>query len=137
MSKIQVRDTIITDEYAVMAKTDDFKKIAKKVMESPAGLVIVKGRDSKVLGVVTFREIIDSFLGDNELSKLKLTDVLQKNILTIKDTDNLETVVKRIKRRKPIATVVVNEKEMLVGYFSDGDLSYADACIKIFSNILK
>ena len=37
--KIEVRDTIINDEYSVMTKTDDIKKIAKKVSASPSGVV--------------------------------------------------------------------------------------------------
>lgn len=137
MTKIEVRDTIITDEYSVMTKTDDFNKIAKKVFESPTGLVIVKGRDNKILGVVTYKEIIDLYLNKKDLSKVKLKDVIQDNIMKIKDTDNIEKIIKRIKRRKPIATVVENKKGQLVGYFSDSDLNYANACVKIIKTFLK
>jgi len=135
--QIQVRDAIIHDEYSVMTKTDDLKKIAKKVANSPNGVVVVKGRDSKVLGVVKFTDVINLLLDKKNLSKLKLKDILQKNIMIIKDTDKIERVLKRIKRRKPAATVVVNEKEQLVGYFSDSDMSYAQACQKFLNTVLK
>lgn len=135
--KIQISDTIITDEYSVMAKTEDIKKIAKKVADSPNGIVIVKGRDSKVVGIVRFREIIDLLLSKKDPAKLKFKDVIQKNIMTIKDTDNVERVIKRIRRRKPVATIVVNDKNQLVGYFSDSDMNYAGACLSIMNNILK
>jgi CBS domain containing-hemolysin-like protein len=135
--KIQVRDTIITDEYSVMVKTNDVKKIADKVAKSPNGVVVVKGKDSKILGVVTFREIINQTLDNKDLKKLKFDDLLQKKIMIIKDTDNVDRVIKRIKRRKPVATVVVNEKEQLVGYFSESDKSYAEACQKLVSSMLK
>jgi Mg2+/Co2+ transporter CorB len=135
--QIQVRDTIIHDEYSVMTKTDDIKKIAKKVANSPNGVVVVKGRDSKVLGVVKFTDVINLLLDKKKLSKLKLKDILQKNIMIIKDTDKIDRVLKRIKRRKPAATVVVNDKEQLVGYFSDSDMSYAQACQKFLNTVLK
>jgi len=135
--QIQVRDAIIHDEYSVMTKTDDIKKIAKKVANSPNGVVVVKGRDSKVLGVVKFTDVINLLLDKKNLSKLRLKDILQKNIMIIKDTDKIERVLKRIKRRKPAATVVVNEKEQLVGYFSDSDMSYAQACQKFLNTVLK
>ncbi len=135
--EVQVRDTIITDEYSVMTKTDDFKKIAKKVAESPNGVVIVKGRNSKVLGVVTYKEVIDLSLSKKDTSKLKFNDVVQTNIMTIKDTDKVDRVIKRMKRRKPIAAVVVNNKGHLVGYFSKSDMSYAEACQNVVSNMFK
>ena len=130
--KIEVRDTIINDEYSVMTKTDDIKKIAKRVSTSPSGVVIVKGRDSEIMGVVTFREIIDVLSSKKDISKLKLKDVM-----TIKETDNVDRVISRVKRRKPDATIVVNERDQLVGYFSDSDMSYASACQKIMKDMLK
>ena len=135
--KIQIRDTIITDEYSVMTKTDDIKKIASKVAASPNGVVIVKGREGKVLGVVTYREVIDILLRKKDPAKLRFKDVIQENIMTIKDTDNVETVIKRMKRRKPVATIVVNDRDQLVGYFSDSDRNYAQTCLSIMGNILK
>jgi predicted transcriptional regulator len=135
--EVQVRDTIITDEYLVMKRTANITKIAKKVSQSPSGLVIIQGKNEKILGVVTYKEIIDTLLAKKDLKKTKLKDILQKNIMTVKDTDNIERVIKRIKRRKPIATIVVNDKNKLVGYFSESDLSYADACRNIIDHIFK
>ena len=135
--KVQIRDTIITDEYSVITKTDNILKIAKKIADSPNGLVIVKGKNNKILGVVTFREIINAMLESKDLSKLKFNDVIQKNIMTVTDTDNIEKVIKRIKRRKPIATIVVDKKGSLAGFFSESDLSYANACQQLINNILK
>ena len=135
--KIMVKDTIITDEYSVMTKTDDVKKIAKKVADSPNGVVIVKGRESKILGVVTYNVIIDLLLSNKDISKLKFDDIIQKKIMIINDTDEIDRVIQRINRRKPVATVVVDKKGQLAGYFSESDLSYAEACQKIVNNILK
>ena len=135
--KILVKDTIITDEYSVMTKTDDVKKIAKKVADSPNGVVIVKGRESKILGVVTYNIIIDLLLSKKDISKLKFDDIIQKKIMIINDTDEIDRVIQRINRRKPVATVVVDKKGQLAGYFSESDLSYAVACQKIVNNILK
>ena len=135
--EVQVRDTIISDEYLVMNKTNDVLKIAKKVAESPSGLVVIKETKGKVLGVVTFRNIIENLLKTKDISKIKFNNILQKNIMKVKDTDNIEKVIKRIKRRKPVATIVVDEKDQLVGYFSDSDLSYAEACKNIIDQILK
>jgi CBS domain containing-hemolysin-like protein len=135
--EVQIRDTIITDEYLVMGKTNDILKIAEKVAESPSGLVIIKEKKGHVLGVITFKEIINNLLKKKNLKKVKFTDIIQKNIMKVKDTDNIEKVMKRIRRRKPIATIVVNDKDQLVGYFSESDLSYAKACQKIIDNILK
>ena len=135
--KIQVKDTIISDEYAIMTMTNDFKKIAKKVADSPSGLVIVKGKDSKIMGVVTYSEIINRLLTEKDVSKIKFGDVIQNKIMIVNDTDELEQVIKRINERKPIATIVVNKKGQLAGLFSRSDLSYAEACQKIVNNILK
>ena len=135
--EVQVRDTIITDEYLTINKTDNIVKIAKKLVESPNGLVIIKQGKGKVLGVVTFKEIITSVLNKKDLSKLKLKDVLQKNYITVKETDNIDKVIKRIKRRNPIATIVVDDRDRLVGYFSNSDLSYADACKQLIDHLLK
>ncbi len=135
--KVQVRDTIITDEYLVMKKTDDIVKIAEKVAESPSGLVIIQESKGTILGVVTYRDIINLLLKKKDIKKIKFNDVIQKNIMKVKETDNIEKVIKRMKRRKPVATIVVNEKDKLVGYFSDSDLSYAEACKKIIDHMLK
>lgn len=135
--KILVKDTIINDEYAVMTKTNDIKKLSKKVASSPSGVVIVKGKDSKILGVVTFSHVIDVLLSNDNLSKIKFEDMIQKKILLINDTDEVEKVISRIKKRKPIATIVVNKRGQLAGYFSNSDLSYAEACHKVVSTILK
>ncbi|WP_455392055.1 CBS domain-containing protein [[Eubacterium] cellulosolvens] len=135
--KIQIKDTIITDEYAVMTKTNDLKKLAKKIADSPNGVVIVKGRDSKILGVVTFKEIINILLSKKNLSKLKFDDVIQKKIMIVNDTDEVDKIIQRINRRKPVATIVVNKHGQLAGYFSASDLGYAKACQTIVNNILK
>jgi Mg2+/Co2+ transporter CorB len=135
--KILVKDTIITDEYSIMTKSDDIKKVAKKVAASPNGVVIVKGRDSKILGVVTFEEIITALLSKKNISKLKLDDIIQTKIMIVNDTDEIDKIIQRINRRKPVATIVVNKKGQLAGYFSQSDLNYANACQKIVNNILK
>lgn len=135
--KVQIRDTIINDEYSVMAKTEDIIKVAKKVADSPSGVVIVKGKDSKILGVVTYKNIINSLLEKKDISKLKFKDIIQKNIMIVNETDSIDKTIKRVNRRKPVATVVVNEKGQLVGYFSKSDISYANACQQIVNNLLK
>lgn len=135
--EVQVRDTIISDEYLVMKKTNDVLKIAQNVAKSPTGIVIIQENEGKVLGVVTYSEIITNLLKAKDIKKVNVNDILQKNFMKVKDTDSIEKVIKRVKRRKPVATVVVNEKDDLVGYFSSSDLSYAEACKKIIDNILK
>ena len=135
--EVQIRDTIITDEYTEMKKTDSFKKIAQEVAKSPSGIVIFTEKKGKVMGVVTYQEIISSLLGKKEISKLKLKDILKTNILEVKETDSIEKVIRRIRRRKPEATVVIDENGKLVGYFSESDLSYAKACQQLIHQILK
>jgi predicted transcriptional regulator len=135
--KIQIKDTIINDEYAVMTKTNDIKKIAKKVAASPGGVVIVKGKDSKILGVVTYEKVINVLLSKKDVSKVKFNDVIQNKIMIINDTDEIDKVISRVHKRKPVATIVVTKKGRLAGYFSRSDLSYAEACQKVVSNILK
>jgi CBS domain containing-hemolysin-like protein len=135
--EVQVRDTIITDEYLKMKKTNDIEKIAQKVAESPSGLVIIEEKKDQILGVITYKEIIGSLLKHKDIRKIKFKEILQKNILKVKDTDNIEKVIKRIKRRNPVATVVINDKDRLVGFFSESDLSYANACKKVIDHILK
>ncbi|MEW5761203.1 MAG: CBS domain-containing protein [Candidatus Thermoplasmatota archaeon] len=125
MEKLKVNDFIITDEYDVVSAEEALKEVIKKLLEMKKGVLLVKNEE-KVLGVITERKILRKLLEKEKINLLKASEVMDTKIMFIKYDMELDEAIKEIKRQKPSAVIVNDEKDDFKGYFSPLDFIEAE-----------
>ncbi|UCH90087.1 MAG: CBS domain-containing protein [Thermoplasmata archaeon] len=127
--KMRVSDLIITDEFKIIEMDANGKAAAQKLMGIPRGVVLVIDSDGKAKGVITAREFLKKIVdGDNPVS-LDVDRLMNKDIMEIKYTALLDSVVPQVTQRDPYAVVVIDDAGKFKGYFSPKD--YQEALARI------
>lgn len=98
-------------------------EVAKKMQKSDCGSVLV-AKDDRLLGVITDRDIALRCVAEaHHPAETKAEDVMTKEILYCRDTDELEDVALNMTKNKVRRMPVLDEHKRLVGIVSLGDLA--------------
>jgi len=99
--------------------------IAKKMRDYDVGAIPVC-EDGKTIGMVTDRDIaVRALANGKDLSKLEAKDVMSKNVIFCRDSEEAEDALRIMEDNKIRRLPVLNEAKKLVGMVSLGDISYA------------
>ncbi len=97
------RDVTLSDAASVMNKF----KINSLIVE----------KDGKIIGIITHHDLIRYF-GQNK----KVSEVMTKNVLTIKEEDKIQRAIELVREKEVGIFPVVNSKGKLVGILDSKDL---------------
>ncbi len=97
------RDVTLSDAASVMNKF----KINSLIVE----------KDGKIIGIITHHDLIRYF-GQNK----KVSEVMTKNVLTIKEDDKIQRAIELVREKEVGIFPVVNSKGKLVGILDSKDL---------------
>ncbi|MDP4039744.1 MAG: CBS domain-containing protein [Candidatus Pacearchaeota archaeon] len=92
---------------------NDVAKLMKK--QNITSLIVVN--NNKIVGIITHEDLVENFS-----EKKKVYSVMSKNVVTIRENDNLKRAVELIRDNKISILPVVDSKKNLVGVISDKDL---------------
>jgi len=100
------------------------QQIAKKMKDFDVGAIPVCEGD-KAIGMVTDRDITISLAGGEDVSKLSARDLMSKNVIHCRDTEEAEDAIRIMEKNQIRRLPVLNEAQQLVGMVSLGDISHA------------
>ena len=99
--------------------------IAKKMRDYDVGAIPVC-EGGKTIGMVTDRDIaVRALANGKDLSKLEAKDVMSKNVIFCRDSEEAEDALRIMEDNKIRRLPVLNEAKKLVGMVSLGDISHA------------
>jgi len=96
--------------------------IAKKMRDYDVGAIPVC-EDGKTIGMVT--DAVRALANGKDLSKLEAKDVMSKNVIFCRDSEEAEDALRIMEDNKIRRLPVLNEAKKLVGMVSLGDISHA------------
>lgn len=111
---------IMIQEVDTIDENQTLKEVLKKAVESKKGSFIVT-RDKKNVGIVTTWDVLEAISHKEDLSEIKVCDVMEEDLVTISADatlkDAAKTMVDEVVWRLP-----VEEEGMLVGIVSATDI---------------
>jgi CBS domain-containing protein len=118
IKEIMTKDVIIatTGENAIDA--------VKRMIDNDIECLPVVDSESRLCGLVTFRDIVSKIVYDNvPPTKAKISDIMTKKVITCSPHSTILEVVKLMKNRKIRRVPVVDENGKLIGIVTNFDLS--------------
>jgi len=99
--------------------------IAEKMRDYDVGAIPVC-EGGRTIGMVTDRDIaVRAFANGKDLSKLEAKDVMSKDVIFCRDSEEAEDAIRIMEDNKVRRLPVLNEAKKLVGMVSLGDISHA------------
>jgi predicted transcriptional regulator len=127
--ELRVSDLTITDEFKTINDSADGRAAAEELMTIPRGIVLVVDEDNKPCGVITAREFLTKIVSGDNPTEMSVESLMNTDIMEIKYSALLDSVVPKVTERDPYAVVVTDKEGNLKGYFSPKD--YQEALAKI------
>lgn len=110
-------------EYVAPSAT--LQQVAKKMKDFDVGAIPVC-EGGKPIGIVTDRDITIRVLANGkDVSKLTAKDVMSKNVVHCRDTEEAEDAIRIMEKNQVRRLPVLDEAQKLVGMVSLGDISHA------------
>lgn len=100
---------------------------ARKMTEVNADVLPV-GRDGKVKGVITDRDIVTRAVSEGiSLTQAKVLDFMTSNIYSCKETDTIHAAADTMKKKKASRLAVMDDQNKFCGILSFGHIFRDDA----------
>jgi predicted transcriptional regulator len=128
-TELRVSDLTITDEFKTIIDSANGRAAAEELMKIPRGIVLVVDESNKPCGVITAREFLTKIVSGDNPTDMSVDNLMNTDIMEIKYSALLDSVVPKVTERDPYAVVVTDNEGNLKGYFSPKD--YQEALAKI------
>ena len=125
----------LNDEHITVGVDDTLKEGAKRLLSVPGGVLIVLDDDSRVKGVMGYKQFLQAIDRDMDTNSVKCGELMEMDFMEVKNSDNLKDVLKSIKKRSPQAVVSVDENGEFSGYFSPIDYKESKAIEKSLKSL--
>ncbi|MBR95574.1 MAG: hypothetical protein CMA81_01990 [Euryarchaeota archaeon] len=125
----------LNDEHITVGVDDTLKEGAKRLLSVPGGVLIVLDDDSRVKGVMGYKQFLQAIDRDMDTNSVKCGELMEMDFMEVKNSDNLKDVLKSIKKRSPQAVVSVDENGEFSGYFSPSDYKESKAIVKSLKSL--
>ena len=125
----------LNDEHITVGVDDTLKEGAKRLLSVPGGVLIVLDDDSRVIGVMGYKQFLQAIDRDMDTNSVKFGELMEMDFMEVKNSDNLKDVLKSIKKRSPQAVVSVDENGEFSGYFSPSDYKESKAIVKSLKSL--
>lgn len=119
---MKIKEIMSTNVQVVKPDTLLFE-VAKKMQQNDCGSILV-AKDDRLLGVITDRDLALRCVAESHHpAQTKAEDVMTKEILYCRDSDEMEDVVTNMIENKVRRMPVLDENKRLVGIVSLGDMA--------------
>ena len=115
--------SIMTKEVGFCHPTNSLSEAVEIMRQNDCGVVPVIDEKKRVVGMITDRDIAIALASRNEkASELKVSKLIKNKIVACPESDDVETALKRMKRKQIKRLPVINKKRELVGILSITDV---------------
>ncbi len=117
---------LMTKNLVTIKKSENFKKILDILANKEIGSVVITNGENKVVQILTLRDIAKVLVYN--WHSLKISEVLKKlnksskNLITVKENQDILTALKLLNKYKISHLPVVSEKNKIVGILSIKDI---------------
>lgn len=125
----------LNDEHITVGVEDSLREGAKRLLSVPGGILIVLDDDSKVKGVMGYKQFLQAIDKEMDMSSSKCGDLMEMDFMEVKNSDSIKEVLKQIRKRSPQAVVSVDENGEFSGYFSPSDYKESRAIVKSLKSL--
>ena len=125
----------LNDEHITVGVEDSLREGAKRLLSVPGGILIVLDDDSKVKGVMGYKQFLQAIDKEMDMSSSKCGDIMEMDFMEVKNSDSIKEVLKQIRKRSPQAVVAVDENREFSGYFSPSDYKESRAIVKSLKSL--
>ena len=125
----------LNDEHITVGVEDTLREGAKRLLSVPGGILIVLDDDSKVKGVMGYKQFLQAIDKQMDMNSSKCGDIMEMDFMEVKNTDSIKNVLKQIKKRSPQAVVSIDENGEFSGYFSPSDYKESRAIVKSLKSL--
>ena len=120
---MQIKDVMSTDFQWVPPETT-LAEAAKLMKDKSIGFIPI-GKDDRLIGTLTDRDIVIRGLADSlDLSTASVKNIMTKKLLYCYEDQELDEICMNMAENKIRRLPVVNKEKRLVGIVSLGDLSH-------------
>jgi len=121
---------IMTDNVETSRKKEGLHAVVKKMVKSKISCVVIKD-GSIVKGIITERDLIRKILLLKlDITKVKIEDVMTKNVISAMPDDSLEGISKMMKVKK-IRHLPVIRNDDLLGIITQSDIANQTQIIEL------
>jgi CBS domain-containing protein len=114
---------VMSTTVEVVGTEDSLQDVAKKMLKSDCGCVIVI-KDDRLIGMITDRDIaIRCIAEEHDPVSMNIEKIMTRDILYCRDTDDTDDVVRNMGENRVRRLPVLNAEKRLVGIVSLGDLA--------------
>ena len=125
----------LNDEHITVGVEDTLREGAKRLLSVPGGILIVLDDDSRVKGVMGYKQFLQAIDKEMDMSASKCGDIMEMDFMEVKNTDSIKEVLKQIKKRSPQAVVSVDGNGEFSGYFSPSDYKESRAIVRSLKSL--
>ncbi|MEM2339561.1 MAG: CBS domain-containing protein, partial [Nitrososphaerales archaeon] len=93
--------------------------VAKKLTERGIDHLPIVDSENKLIGIVTSWDLAKAIAQD----KKELVDIMTKRVITAKENDLIDTVVKRMEEYKISGVPIINDSNHVIGILTTDDIS--------------
>ena len=112
----------MTSDVRTVAPTDTVQQAASFMLSADTGSIPVC-EDSKVVGMITDRDIAVRGTAKGLGPDCSVRDLMSDDIVCARDTDDVQSIARQMAERQVRRMPVVDQDDQLIGMVSLGDLS--------------
>lgn len=125
----------LNDEHITVGVEDTLKEGAKRLLSVPGGILIVLDDDSRVKGVMGYKQFLQAIEKEMDMSSSKCGEIMEMDFMEVKNSESIKDVLKKIRKRSPQAVVSVDDNGEFSGYFSPSDYKESRAIVKSLKSL--
>ena len=130
-----VGDLNLEDEHITVGVSDTLQEAARRLLTVPGGILIVLGDDSKVKGVMGYKQFLIAIDKQIDTTTATCGEYMELDFMEVSNNETLKTAMKKIRQRPPQAVVAVDSNGEFSGYFSPSDFKKSKSLVKSLKGV--
>ncbi len=125
-----IADLDLNDEHITVGIDDTLQEAARRLLTVPGGILIVLNDENKVKGIIGYKQLLQSIDKEVDTKSAICGEHMEMDFMEIQSSEEISTVLKKIKHRTPQAVVAIDENGDFSGYFSPKDYQESKTIVK-------
>mgnify|MGYP006224671789 FL=1 len=130
-----VGDLNLEDEHITVGVSDTLQEAARRLLTVPGGILIVLGDDSKVKGVMGYKQFLIAIDKQIDTTTATCGEYMELDFMEVSNNETLKTAMKKISQRTPQSVVAVDSNGEFSGYFSPSDFKKSKSLVKSLKGV--
>jgi len=115
-------DAELRDEYVILERTAVLSDVAKALLPVKNSAALIRGKKKEgIVGILKVQPLLEAMAESADPTTSKAIDVMETNLLRLKDSTPIQIAVTTIQDRNPDATIVLDDEGKFQGYLSASD----------------